>query len=296
VTNDALRGVGTWNAALRYGDPGEAAAAAATLEELGYTALWLPDVGGDLFGALDNVLRATQRVRVATGILNLWMHEPAETAAQYTRLVGEHGPRLTVGIGVSHAPLVDSIEAGRYRRPLARTEEYLDALDAIDETVPRHDRLLAALGPKMLALANAKAGGTHPYNVAPAHTEFARGILGPGAIVAPEQAVVLERDPATARGIARSFLATYLMLPNYVNNWFRFGITPEDTEDGGSDRLVDTLVAWGDVDAIVSRVREHFDAGADHVCIQILNDQPIGLPLAEWRELAPAMRELGGAG
>jgi probable F420-dependent oxidoreductase len=292
VTKHALGGVGIWSPALRYGDPGEAADAAAALEEQGYTALWLPDVGGNLFDALENVLAATGAVTVATGILNLWMHEPEETAAQYTRLVAAHGRRLLVGIGISHAPLVDSIEPGRYKKPVARTEQYLDALDEIRETVPRDDRLLAALGPKMLALAGAKAGGTHPYNVSPEHTELARGILGADKLVAPEQAVVLERDPERARAIARSFLATYLLLPNYVNNWFRFGITPDDVEDGGSDALVDTLVAWGDVDAIVARVQAHFDAGADHVCVQVLTDQPLGLPTDEWHELAPAVREL----
>jgi probable F420-dependent oxidoreductase len=152
--------------------------------------------------------------------------------------------------------------------------------------------VLAALGPKMLALAAAKAGGTHPYNVSPGHTEDARRALGPGPLVAPEQAVVLERDPSRAREIARTFLATYLMLPNYVNNWFRFGITPEDTEDGGSDRLVDTIIAWGDPDALVGRVQAHFDAGADHVCIQVLTGD--ALPMGEWRELAPALTRLGG--
>jgi probable F420-dependent oxidoreductase len=289
-----LAGVGIWNAALRYGDPAEAAVAAGMLEELGYSALWLPDVGGNLFESLDNVLSATRRVTVATGILNLWMHEAADTAAQYTRLVAAHGPRLVLGIGVSHAPLVDSIEAGRYRTPLARAEQYLDALDAIHDTVPRERRLLAALGPNMLALAGARAGGTHSYNVSPEHTAFARETLGPHRVVAPEQAVVLERDPGRAREIARSFLGTYLMLPNYVNNWYRFGITPDDTAGGGSDRLVDTLVAWGDIDTIVARVRAHFDAGADHVCLQVLTDQQLALPADEWRELAPAVRDLGG--
>jgi probable F420-dependent oxidoreductase len=292
VVSQALSGVGVWSAALRYGDAGKAAEASAVLEELGYSALWLPDVGGNLFDALDNVLAATSRVTVATGILNLWMHEATQTAAHYTRVVAEHGPRFVVGIGVSHAPLVNSVEAGLYAKPLARTEQYLDALDEIPDTVPRDARLLAALGPKMLELAGAKAGGTHPYNVSPEHTEFARGILGPDRVVAPDQAVVLEHDPTRAREIARAFLATYVMLPNYVNNWFRFGITPDDLRDGGSDMLVDTLVAWGDVDAIVDRILAHFDAGADHVCIQVLTDEGLAFPMNEWRELAPALGEL----
>jgi len=201
MPKDALHGVGIWNPALRYGDAAQAADAAAALEELGYTALWLPDVGGNLFEALENVLTATERVTIGTGILNLWMHEPAETAAAYTRFVAEHGRRFVVGIGVSHAPLVDSLEAGRYTKPLARTEEYLDGLDAIAATVPREDRLLAALGPRMLALAGAKAGGTHPYNVAVEHTEFARGVLGPDKVVAPSRPSC---SSATRPGPARS--------------------------------------------------------------------------------------------
>ncbi|MBM3675551.1 MAG: LLM class F420-dependent oxidoreductase [Actinobacteria bacterium] len=288
----ALDGVGIWSAALRYGDRGEAAAAAAELEALGYRALWLPDVGGDVFGALEHVLRATRDVTVATGILNLWMHEPSETAREYARLVAAHGRRLLVGIGVSHAPLIDATEPGRYAHPLARTEAYLDALDAISPTLPSTDRLLAALGPQMLSLAGAKAAGTHPYNVTPEHTARARAALGPHRLVAPEQGVVLETDRDRAREIARAFLATYLMLPNYVNNWYRLGFTEADTADGGSDALVDALVAWGDVDAITARVQAHFDAGADHVCIQVLTAETLGVPMTEWRELAPALRDL----
>jgi probable F420-dependent oxidoreductase len=288
-----LQGVGIWNPALRYGDAAVAAEAAAELESLGYTALWLPDVGGELFDAMENLLGATQDVTIATGILNLWLREPADTAAAYTRFVAEHGPRVLLGIGISHAPLVEGVGAGTYEKPVAKTEAYLDALDAIAETVPRDDRLLAALGPRMLDLSGAKAGGTHPYNVTPEHTAFARERLGPGKVVAPEQALVLERDPEKARTIARAFLAAYLTLPNYANNWFRFGFTPDDTLNGGTDALVDALIAWGDVDALVARVQAHFDAGADHVCVQVLTDNPLGLPTGEWRELAPALRELG---
>src|SRR5262245_21162911 len=205
-----IHGVGVWSSALRYGDFAESADAAAALEELGYTALWLPDVGGNLFEALENVLQATDRVTIATGILNLWMHEPAETAAEYTRLVAEHGRRVLLGIGVSHAPLVEGFGVGEYVKPVARTEQYLDELDAIAETVPREDRVLAALGPRMLQLAATKAAGTHPYNVSPEHTAFAREHVGPDKLVVPEQAVVLERDPERARAIARTFLETYL--------------------------------------------------------------------------------------
>jgi len=287
-----LRGVGVWSGALRYGDAAASAEAATELESLGYTALWLPDIGGNLFESLENVLRTTRDITVASGILNLWMQDPALTAAEYTRLVRTYGHRVLLGIGVSHAPLIDAKVEGGYANPLARTETYLDALDTFAETVPVSDRVLAALGPKMLALAGTKASGTHPYNVWPEHTAAARAALGPGKLVAPEQAVVLETDPDKARAVARKFLSTYLALPNYANNWFRFGFTPEDTLNGGTDALIDAIIVWGDVDTIVARVQAHFDAGADHVCVQALSDDPTGLSLATLRELAPALREL----
>lgn len=282
-------GTGIWSAALRYGDAGEAADAAAELEQQGWSALWIPDVGGDLFAAMENLLAATSRVTVATGILNLWMHEPDETAAAYHRFVDAHGRRVLMGIGVSHAPLIDMAEAGRYRRPLARTAEYLDGLDAAEPPLPVSDRVLAALGPKMLELARTRSAGSHPYLVAPEHTHAVRAALGPEALVAPEQAVVLETDPEVARRIAREHLAGYLGLPNYSNNWRRIGFTDDDLADGGSDRLVDALVAWGDEQAALDRVRAHRDAGADHVCVQVLGPA-LGTPAREqWRRLAPAL-------
>jgi probable F420-dependent oxidoreductase len=284
-----LSGTGVWSAALRYGDLGPAREAAAELESLGYTAAWIPDVGGDVLGAVANLLAGTTTLTAATGILNLWMHEPADVATGYASLVAEHGRRFLVGIGVSHAPLVDMSEAGRYRRPLARMVEYLDALDAVDPPLPSGDRVLAALGPKMLELARDRAAGAHPYLVIPEHTAVARAALGDGPLLAPEQAVVLETDAATARAAGRAHLATYLGLPNYANNWKRFGFTDDDVADGGSDRLVDALVVWGDEEAIRTRVQEHRDAGADHVCIQVVGSERLDLPLDTWRRLAPAL-------
>src|SRR2546425_1018690 len=159
----------------------------------------------------------------------------------------------------------------------------------VPDAVGRDRRVLAALGPKMLALAAERADGAHPYNVPPEHTARAREILGPGKLLAPEQAVVLETDPVEARRIGRQHVAIYRDLPNYMNNLRRFGITDDDIADGGSDRLVDTLVAWGDVDAIHARVHAHFDAGADHVAVQVLTPERGTVPLDEWRELAPAL-------
>jgi probable F420-dependent oxidoreductase len=284
-----LTGTGIWSSALRYGDPPAAAAAAGELDELGYTALWLPDVGGDVFGAVESLLAATTTAVIATGILNLWMHPAAETAERYAAIAATHGRRFLVGIGVSHAPLIDMAEAGRYRQPLARMREYLDGLDAAAPPLPASERVLAALGPKMLELARDRAGGAHPYLANPDHTARARAVLGTGPLLAPEQPVVLETDPTAARQIARAHLATYLGLPNYVNNLLRLGLTDDDVAGGGSDRLVDSIVAWGDEDTIARRVQAHRDAGADHVCVQVLGAQANSLMLAEWRRLAPAL-------
>ncbi len=285
-----MRGTGIWSSGLRYGDPGRAREAAAELESLGYRALWIPDVGGDLFEAIERLLAATQTVTVATGILNLWMHAPEESAAAYARFTETYGDRVLVGIGVSHAPLIDAGEPGRYQKPLARTAAWLDGLDAAPDPLPASRRVLAALGPKMLQLARARTAGAHPYNVTPEHTAIARSALGPDALLLPEQAVVLGTDRAAVHQLARSHLAGYLSLPNYTNNLRRLGFGDDDLADGGSDRLVDALVAWGDEDAIRQRVDLHREAGADHVCIQVLADEQAGgLPLDDWRRLAPAL-------
>jgi probable F420-dependent oxidoreductase len=284
-----LAGTGIWNGSLRYGDPGEAAAAAAELEALGYSALWLPDIGGDVFAAVANLLQATSSTVIATGILNLWMHTAQETAEQHAALTAEHGRRFLVGIGVSHGPLIDNVnEAGTYTKPLAKTREYLDQLDAAKPRLADNDRVLAALGPKMLELARTRSAGVHPYLITPEHTAIARQSLGEGPLIAPEQAVALTTDPVEARELARKHFSGYLGLPNYTNNWMRLGFTEDDLLDGGSDRLVDALVAWGDEAAIAERIQAHRDAGADHVCLQILT---AGNPLAvdEARALAPAV-------
>jgi probable F420-dependent oxidoreductase len=289
-----LAGTGVWSASLRYGDRGQAADAAAELETLGYTAAWVPDVGGDLFDAVSALLAATSRLVVATGILNIWMHEASETAAAHAALTAAHPGRLLLGLGVSHAPLIDAAAPGRYRKPLEVMRTYLDQLDSAHSEgaqppVPRDDRVLAALGPAMLALARDRTGGVHPYLVTPEHSRRAREVLGPERLLAPEQAVVLERDPEVARGVARAHLAVYLTLPNYANNWRRLGFTEEDVVDGASDRLVDALVAWGDEAAIQRRVQEHRDAGADHVCVQVLTARPEPFPMEEWRTLAAVL-------
>jgi probable F420-dependent oxidoreductase len=285
-----LSGAGIWSSTLRYGDAGEAAARAAELEGLGYTALWIPDVGGDVFDAVANLLGATSTATVATGILNVWMHTPEETAAQHAALTAAYGPRFLCGVGISHRPLIDHVNApGAYQKPVATMAAFLDGLDGAEVPLDAADRVVAALGPKMLKLARTRAAGTHPYLVTPELTAKARAGIGPDGLVACEQGVVLETDRARARATARLHLATYLGLPNYSNNWKRQGFTDDDLADGGSDRLVDALVVWGDEAAIAERIQAHRDAGADHVCIQVLTDEPQTFPAEQWRALAPAL-------
>ncbi|ONH61902.1 LLM class F420-dependent oxidoreductase [Frankia sp. CcI49] len=283
-----LSGIGVWSQQLRYGDPAEVTEAAAELEELGYRALWIPDVGGPVLDAVGALLTATSRVTIATGILNLWMHDPVDVAAGFAALTAAHGDRFLMGIGVSHAPLIDAAEAGRYRRPLAAMSAFLDGLDKAETPVPAQDRVLAALGPKMLELAGSRARGAHPYLVTPEHTRQVRERLGAGPLVLPEQTVILTTDADEAHTIGRGWLAGYLGLPNYANNVRRLGFTDEDITSV-SDRLFDALIAWGDEEAVGRRVAEHHAAGADHVCIQVLTADQQAFPREQWRRLAAAL-------
>jgi probable F420-dependent oxidoreductase len=213
------------------------------------------------------------------------MHDPEMLAAQRAELSDSSEGRFLLGLGVSHAPLVGE---DRYEKPLAKMRAFLDSLDVAAPVVLPETRVLAALGPRMLELARDRALGAHPYLVTPEHTRRAREILGVEKFLAPEQGVVLEADPDRARAIAREHLSVYLGLPNYTNNLRRLGFSDEDLSDGGSDRLVDEVVAWGSVDEIRERIDAHREAGADQVVIQVLTDRD-ELPRAEWRELAPAL-------
>ena len=294
--------VGIWSRELRYNpDAGARAAAAAELEDLGYGAVFIPDAGpdagGDVLGAVEHLLAATRRMPLATGVLNIWMNEPADVAARCASLLARFGPRFLLGLGNSHAPLVESVLGVPYSRPYTKMTEYLDALDRAEPPVPAGERMLAALGPRMLALARARAGAVHPYLVPPEHTAAARQALGPGVVLAPEQAVVLGGDRRVTRERARAFVQDYLALPNYVRNLRRLGFTEDDVRGQASDRLVDALVAHGDEDAIAARVRAHHEAGADHVCIYVFGPGPGSgsgsggetLPLDAWRRLAPVL-------
>lgn len=278
--------LGIWSGQF-WSDRTAALKAAAELEQMDYGALWFPN-RRETFALAGELLDATKHVVIAPGIASIWMH-PAEQVAQVTHTLEQaHPGRFLLGLGVSHQHLVDHNAPGRYDRPVAHMLAYLDALDSAPTPVPPQQRVLAALGPRMLAIARDRSAGAHPYLTTPDHTRRARDILGAGPILAPEQAVVLGTDAAEARRIAREHLARYLQAPNYVNNWLRLGFTAGDVEHGGSDRLVDALVAWGSVDAVRERIEEHFRAGASHVCIQVLTAEPATLPRRQWRALAPA--------
>ncbi|MEU2978914.1 TIGR03620 family F420-dependent LLM class oxidoreductase [Streptomyces hirsutus] len=282
------RTVGIWAGAFRLDDRALVADAAAALEDMGYTALWYPGGLRRTFETAAVLLDATSRAVVATGIANIWANASAESAEAFARLDAAHPGRFLLGLGASHGPMVERSGLGRYERPLAKMRGYLDELDASATPVPPEDRIIGALGPRMLALSAERSLGTHPYLVTPEHTARIRSAVGTGARVMPEQGVVLDSDPVSARATAREALAMYLELPNYVNNWLRLGFTEDDVANGGSDRLVDALIAWGTPERITARVRAHHDAGADHVCLQILG-APGELPLGTARSLAVAL-------
>ncbi|MFF4653760.1 TIGR03620 family F420-dependent LLM class oxidoreductase [Streptomyces sp. NPDC001380] len=279
---------GIWSIELRTADPGEIRDAAAELDAMGWGALWIPGLGGgDILGDSERLLSATGSTKVAVGVLSIWRHKAAEMAAGHARLRQRYGSRLLLGLGVSDPAAAR--EAGHDYRPLADMGRYLDELDQAPAPVPPGERLMAALGPKMTRLAGQRTAGVHPFLITPEQTAATRALLGPQPLLAPYQAVVLERDPAAARTTARGFVSMFLSMDHYARNLLRQGFTEEDLADGGSDRLIDSLVAWGDVETIGSRVRAQHQAGADHVCLHVLgSDSP--LPLPQWRELSALAR------
>jgi probable F420-dependent oxidoreductase len=290
---EQLGRVGLWTRHLDIQPAERVRTTVAELDELGWGSLWSWEVFGR--EALTNaglLLSATRRMVVGTGIANIWARDPVAMAAAQRTLAEAYPDRFVLGIGVSHAPIVDA-RGHRYDRPLEAMRAYLDAMDAAPWQGPplaqEPVRVLAALGPRMLELAAERSAGALLYNNPPEATAAARSLVGAGPLLATEQAVVVEDDPVEARRIAREFIAFYLTLPNYVRAWERAGFGPEERADGGSDRMVDAVVAWGSPEAIAERVRAHLDAGADHVCLQVLESDPNALPLAGWRALAPAL-------
>lgn len=282
--------IGVW-AFLDLVPSAESQAAAREIEDLGFGALWIPEaVGREVFTSSAILLAGTRRLVVATGIANVWARDAMAMANAQRTLCEAYPERFLLGMGVSHAPMVATIRGHDYDKPLTYMRGYLDAMDkaifAGAAPAAEPQRVLAALHPKMLALARERSWGSHPYFVTPDHTARARETLGDGRLLAPEQAVLLETDPAKARAIARQHMAIYLGLPNYRRNVLSLGFDESDFEGGGSDRLVDAIVAWGDIEVIRDRVRAHQEAGADHVCLQALTANMAELPRDQWRALA----------
>lgn len=281
---------GIWARELRFGDAVEAVEAAAELEELGFSTLWIPGGGGgDVLDCVEAMLQATTNATVATGILNVWGHDPADVAATEARFDAESNGRFILGLGVGHARFVDADAPGRYARPVETMAAYLDALDEHTPPATSPTRVLAALAPRMVAVAGQRTSGVHPYMTTVEHTRWVRDELGTGAIVAPALGVVLAGDPDRARAEARLDLALYLTLPNYVRAWLRLGFTEADLADGGSDRLVDALYGLGSAEQVAVRVHEHLSAGANHVCLRVVTNQLERLARDEWRALATAL-------
>jgi probable F420-dependent oxidoreductase len=291
-----LGSVGIWTRQFEDHPAAKVQEAVRELEELGYGAVWFSEAAGrEALTHAGLLLAATRRIVVATGIANIYGRDPVTMAAGQKALAEAYPDRFVLGLGVSHVPLVEQLRGHQYEKPVPTMRAYLDAMDRAPyrSVAPASKplRVLAALRPKMLELAAQRADGAHPYNVNPEHTARARKILGEGRYLCPEQAVVLETDPAKARKIGREFLEMYLKLPNYTNNLLWLGFGENDFLNGGSDRLIDGLIAWGNLNAIRNRIREHHSAGADHVCVQVLTADPQAMPLREWRDVASAVLE-----
>src|SRR3954449_7429702 len=271
--------IGVWTSYRQFGVE-RAGEAAKVAEQLGYGAFWVG--GSPHVPDIRPVLEATSTLVAATGILNVWINDPGETAGADAALRADFPERFVLGIGIGHPEAT-----GDYRRPLTSMRAFLDGLDA-SPTPPRADeRCLAALGPKMLDLAGERTAGTLTYFVPVEHTRFARERLGPGALVAAEVACVLETDPVRSRAVARDYAELYLGLRNYTKNLLGYGFTEQDVAGGGSDRLIDAVIPQGSAERIAEVVRAHLDAGADHVCLQPLGEE--GIPRASWTALARAL-------
>lgn len=253
---------------------------AVEIERIGYGTIWLGGSPTSDLGRVEILLDGTRSIMFATGVVNIWKSDPAELADAFWRIERRHPGRLLLGIGTGHR------EATPERvRPLDAMERYLDVLDAAG--VPKDRLVISALGPRMIALAAARSAGTHPYLTIPSQTREARMALGASALVAPEQTVVLDTDEGSARRSARAFLRAYLGMANYLNTMRRGGFSDEDVADGGSDRLVDAIVRHGDAASLAAAVGEHLDAGADHVCVQVV---PAAVdPVPALREIADAL-------
>jgi probable F420-dependent oxidoreductase len=293
---ERLRGtIGLWTWTHETLDTEKSAELAAELESLGFAALWLPEARGrEAFTSAGLMLSATSSLIIATGIANIWARDAVAASAAAKTLNAAYGERFVLGLGVSHRPLVERLRGHEYVSPLEAMRDYLTAMDAAPMAAPeadqRYARVIAALGPKMLEVGATLADGVHPYLVTPEHTARARAALG-DKFVGVEQAVVLGQDREEFLKRAHAHLEIYTGLPNYTNSWRRLGFGDDDFVRGGSDRLCDALVVHGDEAAVLARVNEHREAGADHVCLQVLSDETNAPPLDEWRRLASILTD-----
>jgi probable F420-dependent oxidoreductase len=259
-------------------------------ERLGYGALWYVEAFGyESFSLGSFLLKQTETLIIAAGIANIYARDATAMKQGQHSLAKFSGGRFLLGMGVSHRPLVEDLRGHHYGRPIATMRAYLDAMERVTALAPELEdppppMVLAALGPKMMELATARTAGALSYNVTPQHTAQAREVIGPDKWLCVEQKILLVQDPTKAREIARQTLAFYMPLPNYRNNWRRLGFSEAELANGGSDRFLDAMVAWGDESVIQQRIQEHFDAGANHVCIQPLN--PEGHPMPDLNALA----------
>jgi probable F420-dependent oxidoreductase len=284
--------VGLWTGLLDQHPTERVREACLEIEAMGWPTLWRQEaIGRDALVSSAIMLESTTTLKIATGIAQMHARHPHTTAAAQRTLHESSGGRFLLGLGVSHAPLIEGMRKLEYKTPYSDMVAYLDAMaeapfDAVGAP-DEPDLVLAALGPKMLRLAGTRTGGAHPYFVPPEHTAMAREIMGSDALLAPEQMVIIDSDLSRARDLARASMGRYLAMPNYANNLKRLGFTDDDLS-GPSDKLVDAIVTCGGIDATVARVRQHHDAGADHVCIQVLLPDPLQLPMDEWSDLAAA--------
>ncbi|HPG28115.1 MAG: TIGR03620 family F420-dependent LLM class oxidoreductase [Spirochaetaceae bacterium] len=272
--------LGVWTWLDGFSGP-EVAGFARRIEDLGYSALWIPEaVGRDPFSLIGYLAAQTDRLILATGIANIYARDPMATKAIWKTLSELAPGRFILGLGVSHQHLVSGQRGHAYEKPLSTMRDYLAAMEKalFMARQPEEDApiVLGALRDGMLRLSATACQGAHPYLVPPAHTKRAREVMGPDALLCPEQMVLAETDPTKARAIARDALKMYIRLPNYQNNLKQFGFTDADFADGGSDRLVDAMVCWGEPEKIAAQVKAHLDAGADHVCVQAF--RPDGVP------------------
>ena len=272
-----LSKLGVWFFTDRMAAP-LAADTAKRIEDLGFSALWIPEtVGRNPFVHAAWLLANTSSLIIATGIANIYHREPGVTLAAQNTLAEQSDNRFLLGLGVSHKPLVEGLRGLTYGPPVATMRDYLDKMAASPYTGPppkdKPPTVIAALGPKMLELSSEKCDGAHPYFTSPSHTKMARDVMGPDRLLCVEQKVIFETDPAKARDIARKAAQTYQGLPNYRNNWLRMGLGEADIDGDGSDTFIDTTFAWGEIDAIKNRVQEHYDAGASHVCVQPIHPE-----------------------